>query len=306
LRADARPAYGTFAPVGCPNGVAAFARDPDVVRKVWSATDGYPGDPWYREYYRDIGFELPADALGYLAAPPGSRGPTGIKYHRVTGRTEDKQPYDPSRAREQASAHARDFLRDVAARCRIASPAMERPPLVTAPFDAELFGHWWHEGPVWLEEVVRGAAASGVVETIAPDAYLDRHPRLQRATPAESSWGEGGGHETWLNEDTLWIWTRLHDSARRLEHWEAGGGAPDPDDRCRRQAARHLLLAQASDWPFMIRHGRAADVAERIARDHLDQFDYLEAAAREGRIDDARIGDLERQMPIFSRRTTNL
>lgn len=323
LRADVRPAYGTFAPVACPNGVAAFARDPELARRVWSAAEGYPGDPWYREYYRDIGFDLPPDALGRLAAPPGTRGPTGIKYHRVTGRTEAKLLYEPQRAADRAEEHAADFLRRVAQRCEAAASAMERPPLVTAPFDAELFGHWWHEGPHWLDTVARLAAGSGIVEMITPRDYLDRHPRLQLATPAESSWGEGGGHETWLNESTLWLWPRLHDAARRMDalaslpsapaargrraacsraamiRANSAGAGDGQQERVRQQAARHLLLAQASDWPFMIRHGRAADVGERMVRDHLAHFDYLEAAARRGRVDGRRLAALEAQTPVF-------
>jgi len=405
LRASTRPQHGTFAPVACPNGVAAFARDPDLARRVWDARLGYPGDPWYREYHRDIGYELPPDALGALAAPPGARGPTGIKYHRVTGGEGDKRPYDPSRAAAKVGEHAADFLRRAAERCMAAAGAMDRPAHVTAPFDAELFGHWWHEGPAWIDAVARLAAGSGVVEMLSPSDYLDRHPRLQRATPAESSWGAGGGHETWLNEATAWIWPSLHDAARRMERLaretrrttnsehrtpnielhppDPGSRPPDlrpplsapcsplpalrsplpalrssplalrssplalrsptsdfrlptpalrpppsaprppssdsrlPSSDSRlppsaprpptsalvaravRQAARHLLLAQASDWPFMIRNGRAADFAERMVRDHLRCFDYLEHAARHGRVNARRLAEMERACPPF-------
>ncbi len=373
LHADARPYFGTFAPVACPNGVAAFARDPDLARRVWDARRGYPGDPWYREYHRDIGYELAPGELGPLAAPPGTRGPTGLKYHRVTGPTEDKRPYEPARAAAKVEEHAADFLRRAAARCAAAAPALDRPPLVTAPFDAELFGHWWHEGPAWLDAVARLADGSGLLEMITPAGYLERHPRLQRATPAESSWGAGGGHETWLNEATAWIWPRLHDAARRMERMaealrrtsniERGdqqpttnsqqptansrrppsasrfptpdsplpSSGPRPSDpgsrtsdldprpsdlrprssdlrpptsdlvaRAARQAARHLLLAQASDWPFMIRNGRAADFAARMVRDHLRRFDYLDDAVRRGRVNARRLAEMERETPLFA------
>lgn len=323
LFADTRPHYGTFAPIACTNGVAAFARDPDLARRVWDARQGYPGDPWYREYHRDIGYELDPRDLGALAAPPGARGPTGIKYHRVTGPAEDKRPYEPDRAAQRARDHAADFLRRAAARCAAAAPAMDRPPHITAPFDAELFGHWWHEGPAWLDAVARLAAGSGLVELTTPAVHLDRHPRIQLATPAESSWGAGGGHETWLNETTAWIWPLLHDAARRMERMAErveqrttntehrtsndGRGArsavPRPSSlvpRAIRQAARHLLLAQASDWPFMIRNGRAADFAARMVRDQLRRFDYLEDAVRRDRVGAARLAALERRDPPFA------
>ncbi len=359
LHADIRPHYGTFAPVACPNGVAAFARDPETARRVWDAREGYPGDAWYREYHRDIGFELAPEDLGSLAAPPGTRGPTGIKYHRVTGRVEDKRLYEPARAAATAREHAADFVRRVATRAAAAAPAMDRPPHICAPFDAELFGHWWHEGPVWLGEVARLAAGSGAVELLTPSDYLERHPRLQRATPAESSWGAGGGHETWLNESTAWIWPQLHDAARRMEgmaravpHARCPGpgrasgitvsgitvsgvgcqvsgrtptfgrrlsvlgsrpsalgprpsdlGPPAPSslrDRAVRQAARCLLLAQASDWAFMIRNDRAADFAARMVRDRLSEFDYLEDAVRRDRADPRRLASIERAVPLFA------
>jgi len=46
---------GNYAPVACPNGVHAFARDFQLTNLVWSSVEGYPCDPDYREFYRDIG-----------------------------------------------------------------------------------------------------------------------------------------------------------------------------------------------------------------------------------------------------------
>lgn len=275
LWADRRPHYGTFAPIACPNGLAVFPRDAELSRCVWSAHDGYPGDPWYREYHRDIGFELSPRELGELAAPPGARGPTGIKYHRVTGGSGDKEPYDPDRAADTARRHAADFLDRTAGRAWRAAAAMDRPPLLVAAFDAELFGHWWHEGPLWLEAVIRGAAAGGILELITPTDYLQRHPRLQCATPAESSWGAGGGHETWWNEITAALWARMHRAARRLA---ARTRRPRLAPERTAEAARHLLIAQASDWLFMIRNNRAAAYATRRWSAAMDACErWLEA-----------------------------
>jgi len=66
LHASPRPKYGVFAPIFCPSGVAAFGRDVESSKQVWSAIEGYPGDPDYREFYRDIGFDLPLEYLSPL------------------------------------------------------------------------------------------------------------------------------------------------------------------------------------------------------------------------------------------------
>ena len=99
-----QPRRSIYAPCYTPAGPAAFARDPDVSRQVWSAQEGYPGDPAYREFYRDIGFDLPMEHLGPIAC--GTRKFSGIKYHRITGHGNDKQLYDRMAADEAATKHA--------------------------------------------------------------------------------------------------------------------------------------------------------------------------------------------------------
>ncbi len=258
--ANRRPWAGTFAPIASPAGLVAFPRDAELSRAVWSAHDGYPGAPWYLEYHRDIGWERSAEELGAVAWPAGLRGPVGIKYHRVTGPTEDKAIYEPDRAAALARAHATDFVRRACERAARAAVAMERPPLLVAAFDAELFGHWWHEGPLWLEYVLRGLAATPCLHAITPTEYLERHPWLQCAMPAESSWGDGGGHATWWNETTAPMWTWLHEAAARLEREERQRHTRPPPHRLV-EASSHLLQAQASDWMFMLSRGTTPDYA---------------------------------------------
>lgn len=258
--ADRRPRAGTFAPIASPAGLVAFPRDAELSRAVWSAHDGYPGAPWYLEYHRDIGWERTPDELGAVAWPDGRRGPVGIKYHRVTGPTDDKAVYEPARAAALAREHAADFVRRACDRAARAAAAMDRPPLLVAAFDAELFGHWWHEGPRWLEHVLRGLAATPCLSAITPSEYLEQEPWLQCATPAESSWGEGGGHATWWNETTAPMWAWLHDAAARLEREEQRPRHRRPPHRLA-EASGHLLQAQASDWMFMLSRGTTPDYA---------------------------------------------
>ena len=156
--ADPRPVLGTYAPIICPSGVAAFARDPESSAQVWSAEVGYPGDPRYREFYRDIGHDLDRGTIARFLLPDGARRNVGLKYHRVTGRDvplHDKEPYHRAWALEAANDHAEHFVQARAHRIGEVRTATGRAPVIVAPYDAELFGHWWFEGPEFLDLVVR-------------------------------------------------------------------------------------------------------------------------------------------------------
>ncbi|GAB6042371.1 glycoside hydrolase family 57 protein [Endothiovibrio diazotrophicus] len=307
LNASERPWHGIAAPLACPNGVAAFGRDPDATRQVWSATEGYPGDPWYREFHRDIGFELDFDYVGPYLPGGGARVHTGIKYCRVTNRGETKASYRPERALERVHAHADHFLDQRRASLDHYAARMERPPLLVAPYDAELFGHWWFEGPLWLERVIRraherwGEDAAGV-ELISPGDYLGRHRLLQCAQPSASSWGELGYNAFWLNENNHWVYPYLHRAARSMaemarKHRDEAVGTRR--HRALRQAARSLLLAQASDWPFLLKAGTGTEYAERRLRDYLARFAHLEREISNDEIDGRSLRALEQLDPIF-------
>lgn len=276
--ANPRPLFGVHAPLYCPSGVAAFARHPMTSKLVWSTNVGYPADYNYREYYRDIGFELHQDYLEPFQYARGVRTNTGIKYHRITGATQNKHLYNPDWAREAAEKHARDFVnrcRDQAVR---AGGPMPFPATIVSPYDAELFGHWWFEGPQWIYYVMKEVAAGGDLALGTPGEYLTGQPIQQRSTPAASSWGKNGYNEHWVNPKTDWIWRPLHEAAARLRRAvETRSNLPpgSQEDRALRQAGRELLLAQSSDWPFIITNGTTEEYARRRIRDHLNRFHYL-------------------------------
>jgi 1,4-alpha-glucan branching enzyme len=302
LNASERPWHGIAAPLACPNGVAAFARDPDSSRQVWSAREGYPGDPWYREFHRDLAFDRPPEELEDFLLPDGSPVHTGIKYFRVTHQGRYKQPYEPARARERVGAHAEDFLSKRLAALRTLASRMERPPLLLAPYDAELFGHWWYEGPQWLEQLIRKIHRQDEVELISPFDYLQRHPKLQCAQPSASTWGELGYNAYWLNEHNDWIYPHLHRSARRMEQLarqHAAEPVGSPTHRALQQAGRSLLLAQASDWPFILKSGTSTVYAEQRVRDLLARFNYLDKAIEGASIDERHLQALEQLDAIF-------
>jgi 1,4-alpha-glucan branching enzyme len=274
--ASTPPVHGVFAPIFCPAGVAAFGRDAECARQVWSSVEGYPGDFDYREFYRDIGFDLPTQDLRSFVPESGQRVYTGIKYYRVTGTSDHKEPYNPAWAQAKAELHAAHFVESRARQLLRLEGAPGRPPLLTVPFDAELFGHWWYEGPIWLDSLCRRIAAQDVVALTTLDEYLDAYPTHQVAEPNTSSWGFKGYHEVWLSSANDWIYGHLHHAADRMvalarRHPEATGLTRRALD----QAARELLLAQASDWAFIIARGTVVDYAVRRTREHLGRFGRL-------------------------------
>lgn len=300
LYARPRPRYGTFGPIFTANGVAAFGRDFESAKQVWSRNEGYPGDPHYRDFYRDIAYDLDLDyLLPYLPAPP-QRSFTGIKYYRITGPGE-KEVYDPSAAREMAAAHAQHFLESRVAQIREAAAAMDRPPFVLAPYDAELFGHWWYEGPQFLDFFFRKAIFDqSTVRLSTPGEYLLQHPTHQIARPSSSSWGEEGYWKVWLNDANAWIYPHLDVAQQRMtalaQRFPAAEGL---QERALKQAGRELLLAQASDWPFIMRTGTSPEYAKRRVTDHLLRFIALHEQLTSTSIDEAWLTAVEQTDNIF-------
>ena len=288
LNATPRPIHGTYAPLFYPgSGVAAFARDKESSIQVWSADHGYPGDFTYREFYRDVGYDLDYDYVAPYVQPTGARKNTGIKYHRITGKTKHKELYDPYWAREKASEHAGNFMFNRERQVEHLHGMLGRPPIVVSPYDAELFGHWWYEGPWWLDYVVRKSCFDQRVYKVTHLVeYLFEQPTQQVAEPAQSSWGDKGYHEFWLNDTNEWIYPHLHKAAERMI-----GLARDivnADGLYRRalnQAARELLLAQSSDWAFIMKTGTMVEYAVRRTVSHLRRFTRLHDEIRSGRID---------------------
>jgi 1,4-alpha-glucan branching enzyme len=238
----------------------AFIRDPRSTVQVWSREHGYPGDLRYLEFHK-------------------KHFPGGLRFWRITDASGDlgtKQPYDPAAAAAQTSVHARHFVEVL--HDTLASASKKGPALVCSPYDSELFGHWWFEGPMFLEHVTRALAKAGISPTTLGEA-LQLVPPRQTVSLPEGSWGEGGDHRVWLNPDTEWTWDRLY--AAEAE-WVSQLQAIDGDDarRVLAQATRELLLLQASDWQFLITTWSARDYAERRVAEHYADFKRLSEMAR--------------------------
>jgi len=307
VNAVPRPRRGVYAPVYTPSGVAAFARDPESSMQVWSADYGYPGDPVYREFYRDIGYDLDYDYMRPYIQPTGDRKNVGIKYYRITGRVplSQKQLYDPVAARRRAEEHAASFLLNRQKQVEHLRSAFGEgpPPIVVSPYDAELYGHWWFEGPIFLETLIRLAAEQDVVKMVSPVDYLAQYPEQQLAQPPMSSWGAGGYAGVWLDQRNEYIYRHLHKAAERMI--ELARQFPDAEGLRRRalnQAARELLLLQASDWAFIMKTGTMVEYAQKRTREHALRFTrlYDQLKANQGAaIDEAWLSQCESRDNLF-------
>jgi 1,4-alpha-glucan branching enzyme len=163
---------------------------------------------------------------------------------------------------------------------------MDRPPLLVAPYDAELFGHWWFEGPQWVDSLCRMLHGQNYLEMITPGQYLDRGYALQLSTPNISSWGDKGYHEVWLNDKNDWLYRHLHHAAERMTALAtAYPKAEGVQEEALTQLARELLLAQSSDWPFIMTAGTMDRYARARVGKHLERFMILEQQIRENNLD---------------------
>jgi 1,4-alpha-glucan branching enzyme len=296
LAASPRPWSGLHRPIRLPSGVLGFGRDRESGRQVWSSTSGYPGDPAYRELYRDLGFDAPYEHIHPFLHDDGIRRNVGIKYHRVTGKVElhEKEIYDVPAAKARAAEHGRHFVDSRASQVESLLSGGAVAPCILAPYDCELFGHWWYEGPWFLEAVFRAAHARDLPFRFAtPSEALDDGGPVPDGYASLSSWGRNGFLDMWLDRDTAWILRHQHELERRMvEHARKAPARTASSSRILDQMARELLLAQSSDWAFIITSKTAAHYAEMRFRAHVDRFLRLEAELQGAADQDPEFRDL--------------
>ncbi len=273
--------------------VAIFPRDPRTGLQVWSGDAGYPGDGNYLDFHK-------------------KRFPGGHRYWQVTGSKIDmayKTPYYPERAAALTKTHAEHYVSLVvdSLKSGFKDPV---PEILTSPFDAELFGHWWYEGPLWLEHVARTMARADIpVALTSCAAYLDRYPPEGYLALPEGSWGKNGTHEVWLSPDTRWTWEYLYPAeaavreAASSAHWKDSAQG----ERILKQLCRELLLLESSDWQFLITTEAARDYAEDRFHEHLASFQAIEKmwelhcnGGTLGQEDDALLKQIETQDSVFA------
>ena len=277
LNASPKPLYGTFAPIITPNGVIALGRDIKSSRQLWSSTQGYPGDYNYREFYRDIGYDLPMEYIAPYINRNGIRIDTGIKYYKITGKTEEKLYYDREKAMGKVKEHAQHFINERNNEFTKIKPHMDGMPIITCPYDTELFGHWWYEGPEFIESFLRNSAKKeNVYKLTTPSEFISKCKKIQCCSPDPSSWGENGDYSVWLNASNSWIYKKIHSCADKMINLSNNYTNPSEiEERALNQAARELLLAESSDWPFIIKNNTASEYASKRVNCHVERFEKI-------------------------------
>jgi 1,4-alpha-glucan branching enzyme len=262
---EARSPYAPYrvASRGGSGSAVAFIRDPKTTLQVWSRDHGYPGEYEFLEFHK-------------------KHFPGGLRFWKITDHKGDlgsKGIYDPKVAAEKVALQASHFVGLVRDTLQGAEAAEGGPALVCSPYDSELFGHWWFEGPMWLEHVARHMARNSVTAMTLSESLRVVPPRITLSLP-EGSWGEGGDHRVWLNRDTEWTWDRVYSAEEEwVEHLARGDGGSSDLKRVLAQATRELLLLQSSDWQFLITTGAARDYAERRVAEHYAEFKRLSEMA---------------------------
>ncbi len=254
---------GPYLSEGHQHPASVFPRDPGSGIQVWSGDVGYPADSNYLDFHK-------------------KRWPGGHRYWSVTGAgvdISDKQPYNPAWAAERIQSHASHFVHLVR---EALSPALHgpTPPILSSPFDAELFGHWWFEGPRWLEAIARTLHDDPIgIQLTSGSSYLDRYPPASFIRMQEGSWGTEGANAVWMNPSTSWTYAQIYPAEIYLRDLCSSGLWRDGSlgERIVKQLCRELLLLESSDWQFLITTGSAQDYAELRFRNHIDSFSELKS-----------------------------
>src|SRR3954466_12482764 len=247
--------------------VFAYARHPRVSEQVWSGSIGYPGAGQYLEFHK-------------------KHNERGLRYWKVTDNKTDlggKHPYYPDDIAGRVFEHAQHFCNVVRHVLGEYQFATNREGTCVASFDAELFGHWWFEGPQFLRDVILSLGNAGDVKLMTAEEALYHHPPDKAMRLPEGSWGKNGDHSVWINDRTRWMWEieyRAENRMLKLLHelpWKTNSKVREMMER----AGRELLLLQASDWPFVIDSHGAVDYGIQRFGGHATQFDRATLMAEE-------------------------
>ncbi len=276
-----------------------FPRDPKTGVQVWSGESGYPGDAVYLDFHK-------------------KRWPGGHRYWRVTGckvDMGDKLPYYPQEAAARTRDHASNYIHLVYEALKSGFND-EIPPILCSPFDAELFGHWWFEGPLWLESIARILHDYDTgIQLISGSEYLESYPRAGFIAMHEGSWGAEGNNHVWMNPDTSWTYTHIYPAELYTRDVCTAGHWRDSSlgTRITQQLCRELLLLESSDWQFLITTGAARDYAEIRFLTHKDQFNEIkviwqtfESTGKLTVAQEARLAEIEHRDNVFPEIDPNL
>ena len=299
LLADPPPRFGVFAPVRTPAGLLALGREQSSSVEVWSRQRGYPGHPDYREFYRDIAQELDSQYLGAYFMAKDTPIDTGFKYYRIPG-GEQKSVYRPWQAMNLAREHARLFVANREAQMAELAPQMpSHSPCVLCPYDAELFGHWWFEGPQFIESVFEWAASSRILQLASVDGMRNDPDDAVPHNPIFSSWGENGFASVWVNPQVEFIYPKFFKMFSLFQSAKKTNPKSPLQKRILAQMERELVLFQASDWAFMIHNNSAGGYAKNRLAEHERDFMKLLSLFQGVFQDESLLNEIELRDNIF-------
>ena len=273
LHARPVPSTGPMAPVLTGEGLCVFGRNHASARQVWDREQGFPTDPVYRDFYRDAGFELPLEALEPLLEADSVRGPTGFKYWANAKDTDTPLLWDPALASKRVDEHVEEFLAARVAQAAVYEEETGNLSHALCAYNAELFGHWWYEGPLFLERLFRRIHESADIRFVKPSHAMDVFAEKETIAPQCSTWGTNGYAESWLDISNDWTWRHIILCAHRMT--DLTERFPDESglkERSLNQAAREVLLSQASDWQFLMKDRSAPDYAKNRFEDAVRNF----------------------------------
>ncbi|ARK29379.1 1,4-alpha-glucan branching protein domain-containing protein [Halalkalibacter krulwichiae] len=296
--ADPSPSKETGAPIYSPHGLILFPRHTDLSSKVWSSTLGYPGDVDYREFYRDIAYEREWEYIKPYVHEE-VRIDTGIKHRRITGQGEHKEIYVREWAEGKINSHADHFLQSIKEEINKHGDQCYPPYLMVTPFDAELFGHWWFEGPEWIGQVLK--KGENQVNFITPESYIDRHYQdFDTAHVSFSTWGRDGYGHVWVNEKNQYLYRHHHRMETDLASLVALISKPtEIEKRALQQLVREWMLAVSSDWAFIIDGQSAVQYAEERFSTHLSRFDAIKEKLILGSLETDWLTVIEQGFPFL-------
>ena len=284
-----RPSYGNFYPSITNSGIKILPRDLPLSNTIWSATKGYPGDYHYREFHFDYSYSLSDSELNEFQI---ERIPFGLKIYRITGNDKPKEFYDRKDALETVNTHSDDFINKIRERALIVKQHIKKTPVFTLPFDAELFGHWWYEGPEFLKQVIKKISISKDIELIVPQDIQDEN--LDVVIPAECSWGREGYFKSWTSPECSWIYPELANLDIRYKNL-----ITSENSEASFQAMKELLLASASDWTFLIANDTSRDYGKLRLTDHINTAKKLIDDIESGNVDNKFLSERHALYPVF-------
>ncbi len=291
---------GGYMPVELPSGVFAFVRDWSITSLIWNSVSGYPCDVDYREFYRDIGYDLPLDYIRRYIHEPDVRVFTGFKYHRITGKTDQKDLYDPEKADKKVKLHVDNYLYHIERKGIMLSSFGISTPMFNLCYDAELFGHRWYEGIKFIESLLRRTAEKDNLLLTTPSECLRSSVETEKLYINDCSWGRGGYSDTWLDGSNVWIYRHIHQAIQRME--ELTERFPEQGSlkgRFLNQASREVLLSMSSDWPYIMHDKTSVTYAEKRLRCHLGSFNVVYSAMCKNTVNTEWLIKAEKRNAIF-------